>query len=166
MSDEKRTSAFRFSYNSVVDSLKTMVTVESNGQKLNVIALWDTGANCCAISEKVAQTLQLVKSGETTIHTPAGAKRVNTYLIDKIHLPNNVTVPDVRVMDSDIGAQGIDLLIGMNIISLGDLLVSNNGHTVFSFRTPPKPIPDLVTGISINNLINKHGKKQYYNHRK
>ena len=161
MSDEKITSAFRFRYNGIVDSLKTTVTIESNGQIMTVVALWDTGANCCAISENVAKNLPLIKSGETTIHTPAGAKRVSTYLIDKIHLPNDVIVPDVRVTDSDIGAQGIDLLIGMNIISLGDLLVSNNGCTVFSFRTPPKPIPDLVTGVSINNLINRHGKKPY-----
>ena len=166
MSDEKITSAFRFSYPGIVDSLKTTVTIENNDQKMDVVALWDTGANCCAISENVAKTLSLIKSGETTIHTPAGAKRVNTYLIDKIHLPNHVTVPDVRVMDSDIGAQGIDFLIGMNIISLGDLLVSNNGHTIFSFRTPSKPIPDLVTGISINNLINRHGNKSYRKKRK
>ena len=40
-------------------------------------------------------------------------------------------------MGSKIGAQGIDVLIGMDIISKGDFAVSNyNGKTQFSFRLP------------------------------
>ncbi len=40
-------------------------------------------------------------------------------------------------MDSEIGKQGIDVLIGMDIISNGDFAVSNyDGKTYFSFRLP------------------------------
>jgi hypothetical protein len=40
-------------------------------------------------------------------------------------------------MDSEIGNQGIDVLIGMDIISLGDFAISNfDGKTQFSFRIP------------------------------
>lgn len=40
-------------------------------------------------------------------------------------------------MDSEIGKQGIDVLIGMDIISNGDFAISNyEGRTQFSFRIP------------------------------
>ena len=158
--EEETTRAFRFSYTKVVDSLKTKVTIEVNGRKKEVVALWDTGANCCAVSEDVVKDLSLIKTGETNLLTPGGSKRANTYLVDHIFLPNAVVVHDVKVTDSEIGTQGIGLLIGMNIISLGDFLVCNsNGHTVFSFRTPSEPIPDFVTGIRLRNVVGqKHGK--------
>ena len=44
---------------------------------------------------------------------------------------------NLSVMDSEIGKQGIDVLIGMDIISLGDFAISNyESKTQFSFRIP------------------------------
>ena len=50
------------------------------------------------------------------------------YLLDLV-LPNEVHVPDVAVVDTEIGNQGVDVLIGMDIISLGDFAVSNYDST-------------------------------------
>lgn len=52
-------------------------------------------------------------------------------------LNNDVVFDDWLVMDSEIGSQGIDVLIGMDIISNGDFAISNyEGRTQFSFRLP------------------------------
>ena len=45
----------------------------------------------------------------------------------------------------NIGAAGIGVLIGMDIITSGDFSVSNyNGKTVFTFRTPSQERIDYV----------------------
>ena len=50
---------------------------------------------------------------------------------------NEIRIQNLIVMDSEIGKQGIDVLIGMDIISMGDFAVSNfDGKTQFSFRIP------------------------------
>ena len=52
-------------------------------------------------------------------HTPSGIGVMNVYMINLI-LNNEVVFSNLRVMDSEIGNQGIDVLIGMDIISNGD----------------------------------------------
>ncbi len=49
------------------------------------------------------------------------------------------------MIGSEIGNQGIDLLIGMDIIGLGDFAVTNlNGVTQFTFRLPSVESIDFV----------------------
>lgn len=56
-----------------------------------------------------------------------------------IVLNNEIVIQDVSVIDSEIGNQNIDVLIGMDIITLGDFGVSNfENKTQFSFRIPSK----------------------------
>ncbi|MDR1894625.1 MAG: hypothetical protein LBQ61_08080 [Spirochaetales bacterium] len=56
-----------------------------------------------------------------------------------IGLPNGVLIPDIRVIVSPLGGQE-DMLIGMDIIRLGDFSISNaNNETLFSFAIPPFP---------------------------
>jgi len=52
------------------------------------------------------------------------------------------------------------MLIGMDIIGIGDFAVSNyNNKTIFSFRYPSKHKIDFVHEINLQNLIGKkHGK--------
>jgi hypothetical protein len=72
-----------------------------------------------------------------------------------IGLPNTVLIPMKRVSIAKIGG-GADMLIGMDIISLGDFLISNAGNrTSFSFVIPPFPDqPDWVErSDKINNDI-------------
>ena len=53
-----------------------------------------------------------------------------------IGLPNMVMVDEVNVMICNLN-QGFDLIIGMDIILLGDFSISNgNGKTLFSFALP------------------------------
>ena len=122
-------------------------------------ALWDTGATSTCISEAVVQNLGLKVTGMMDIRTPSGTKTVNTFSVN-IGLPNHLNVADVRVCETDIGNQGIEALIGMDIISLGDFCVSNyDGKTVFSFRFPSKEATDYVPQSNIDNIIGTtHGK--------
>ena len=77
-------------------------------------------------------------------------------------LPNNVHVPDVPVVDTEIGDQGIDVLIGMDIISMGDFAVSNHdGKLVFTFRIPSIKTTDYVVEAKaeeVRAMIQQHGK--------
>ena len=70
------------------------------------------------------------------IQTPSGNGIVPIYCVD-LQLPNHVTIKEVQIAGSKIGQQGLGLIIGMNIMCIGDFAVSNfNGKTQFSFRIP------------------------------
>lgn len=137
-------SAFTLKFEGIVRQLRTSIRIETENYYLEGTALWDTGASCSCISQKVANDLRLIPTGRQMVLTPSGENIVNTYLVNVI-LPNNVTVKDVAVCDSDIGKQGLDMLIGMDIITCGDMSITNyNGKTFFSFRVPSQQPVDFV----------------------
>lgn len=77
------------------------------------------------------------------VQTAAGLSDVETYLID-IGLPNGVAFSAVQVSRAILGP-GSDVLVGMDIISMGDFSITNqNGNTVFSFRVPSCHTVDFV----------------------
>ena len=103
---------------------------------INVTALWDTGATGSAISPAVAQSMNLIPFKRTKV---IGVN--NTSIVDvakvSIGLPNMVMVEEVNVMICNLN-QGFDVIIGMDIILLGDFSISNGGgKTLFSFALPP-----------------------------
>lgn len=151
-------SAFTIRYHAKLNKLMTPVSVVSGENSVDGEAIWDTGATSSCVSEDVVEKLGLIPIGMREIHTPSGSKSVNTYLVNVI-LPNRLTVTGVTVLETDIGKQGISMLIGMDIISLGDLAVSNyNQKTAFSFRFPSKETTDYVPQSNIDNLLGKkHG---------
>lgn len=159
MSEPHIFHAFTTQSSHLINRLINDVIVSYNGKQQKVRALWDTGATGTCISTTVVQELEMVPTGKMNINTPAGSKIVNTYLLD-VMLPNNVGVNDIQVCDSDIGNQGIDMLLGMDVILLGDFSVSSfGGKTTFTFRTPSKQKTDYVQQIRADNVIGqKHGK--------
>ena len=58
-----------------------------------------------------------------------------------VMLPNKVMVKGIRATESDL--QICDALIGMDIITLGDMLITNAPNTRFEFRLPSKGAPSL-----------------------
>ena len=110
------------------------------------VGLWDTGATATSISSNVAEQLGLKLLSQTKINHAGGTSLVNTFLIDLI-LPNKVKITQVGVTESKL-SHGIDLLIGMDIITFGDFAVTNfNNKTCFSFRMPSKEKIDFVKGF-------------------
>ena len=55
-------------------------------------------------------------------------------------LPNNIIVKGLRVGDGEF--QGFDMLLGMDVISLGDFHLTNDGNTVFKFTIPSESHKD------------------------
>ncbi len=150
--------AFVYKYPVLSPKLISTVQVSHNNRMKEVSALWDTGATVTCVSMELAKELSLVPTGMREIRTPSGAKTVNTYLVD-LELPNKVTVTNVMVCDSDIGTQGLGVLIGMNIILQGDFAVSNfKGKTTFTFRIPSQKETNYVNEARLQDLVGeKHG---------
>ena len=129
-------SVFTEKYNNIQNRLINSAIVEFKKDFIPVKAQWDTGATGTCISKEVVKRLNLIPPGMIRVQTPSGEGTMNKYMINLI-LNNEVRVMNLSVMDSEIGNQGIDVLIGMDIISLGDFAVSNyEGKTQFSFRIP------------------------------
>lgn len=104
--------------------------------------LWDTGASSSCISQRLAKELKLTQTGVATTFTAAGPSQTKTYVVN-IGLPNHVQIPMVQVSEAVLN--GFDVLIGMDIITLGDFSITNvNGKTVFSFRIPSTETIDYV----------------------
>ena len=98
-------------------------------------AVWDTGAMGTSISRALAEELRLDKSGEIEITGVTGTALCSKYLVS-LHLMNGIVIPELEVSDCE-GNIGCDVLIGMDVITLGDFAISNIGNqTSFSFRIP------------------------------
>ena len=127
---------FTEKYNKIQRKIINSAIVEHEKDFLPVKALWDTGATGTCISKQLAEKLKLEPIGVTVIQTPSGKATVNKYLINLI-LNNEVIFKEWEVLDSEIHKQGLDILIGMDIISHGDFAISNfEDKTQFSFRLP------------------------------
>jgi hypothetical protein len=103
-------------------------------------ALWDTGAAISAIVPRIQQELNLVQIGTKYVRGVTGVKKVPLVMLT-LELPNDLLKQDVEVavcnFSSDVG-----MIIGMNIITLGDfVLLHGNNHTEFSFTIPPRHLP-------------------------
>lgn len=159
MADNIVYHAYTTKYDRLSQKLANDVQVAHKDRMCSATALWDTGATGTCISEELVKELDLVPTGKLNISTPSGSSVVNTYLVD-ILFPNKVMIKDVVVCGTKIGEQGIQVLIGMDIITLGDLAVSNyEGKTTFSFRIPSRTETDYVKEIKRENLIGqRHGK--------
>jgi hypothetical protein len=106
------------------------------------VAIWDTGATASVISPEVVKACRLKPIGMTQVHGVHGVAMAEQYLIN-IRLPNGLGVQKVLVTLGQLG--GAQVLIGMDIITLGDFSITNqNGTTVFSFRHPSSTTVDYV----------------------
>lgn len=142
--------AFTTSYNQLSNKLiNEAILINGSKEYKTSFAQWDTGATHTCISKRVVENLGLIPIGQKHMQTPSGQIITNEYRID-IKLQNeNVLLKNIFVIDSEIGDQGIDVLIGMNIINLGDFSVSNfGGKTTFSFRVPSMATTDYVKLIN------------------
>lgn len=98
--------------------------------------LWDTGSSESVISSDFVKKLNLLPIGIATVGTTGMTSKSNVYklhfvLAEKLHITLNVTESD------QLSGSGIDMLIGMDVITLGDFAITSYGDTIcFSFRYP------------------------------
>ena len=106
-------------------------------------AIWDTGATGSVITEKVVKEVELQQVGLVNVQTPNGVCQQGTYYVS-LWLPGKVAFSELKVTCGDLG-DGVDILIGMDVMNKGDFSVSNfNGITTFSFRVPSKELIDFT----------------------
>ncbi len=107
------------------------------------IALWDTGATSTCVTPNVLASVQLPQVGIRQCGDPSGVRNRRVFL-GCLYLPNQVYFDRIELIEVDQIA-GADMLIGMDIISLGDFAITGSqGKTVFSYQYPSQERIDFV----------------------
>jgi hypothetical protein len=115
--------------------------------------IWDTGATGSVITANVVTALGLIPTGQKQVYTAKGPQYTNTYLVN-IALPMGVMVPNIAVTEGNL--HEVDVLIGMDIITLGDFSITNkDGNTVMSFRVPSTVEHDYVPEANNHNSFDR-----------
>ncbi len=118
--------------------IRTDLAVESivskkPGEKIVCDAIWDTGANASAISFDTVRKLGLMPVQTAFFTTANGRCEMPMYMVD-LTLPNGRQIKDVMVSGLKLGI--CDALVGMDVITQGDLHLTNDGNMIFSFHIP------------------------------
>ena len=113
-------------------------------------ALWDTGATHSVIGLQTVEPLGLIPIAQQAIIGVHGEQEAWIYVVD-ILLPNNVVYQNCEVAGAAIG--GHDLLVGMDIIGMGDFSVC--GGRFVSYCAPPfeKPVNFVERAERANERI-------------
>ena len=135
-------------FDKVVRDIQSNLVIVGSGERISgnktpvvVKAIWDTGAYGSVISPKVAEELGLIPVGVKPIQTANGIYEAYAHVVD-VMLPNKLVIRGVEVSESDLKV--CDALIGMDIISMGDMKVTNKPTTKFIFRIPSEGDTPLV----------------------
>ena len=104
-------------------------------------ALWDTGATLTAIKPKLRDMLKLhmVRTGSSATVAGLGGIFDADYTVLSLRIRDNFEINwcPVYVLDYTVD---VDIIIGMDIIGMGDFVVSNTDKkTSFSFIIPSLP---------------------------
>ena len=124
------------------------------------LAVWDTGATTTVITSRAVEECELKQTGMIELHGVHGSETTPTYLVN-IFLPNNVRVLDLKVAQAPLTGDA-DVLVGMDIIRMGDFAVSSyENKTSFSFRVPSEERVDFLPQEARRSpltQIHSHGK--------
>ena len=115
-----------------------------NETAIPIQAAWDTGSTYTCISREFVEKYNLNVLNESSVSTPYG--KVKSGEVDTIVILNNDMGFSVNAVIQDyIHEEGVDLLIGMDIISKGDFAISTyDDITCFSFRCPSQGLIDFT----------------------
>ena len=130
--------AFTITYSRIVTELLTPAVVSSYYSPSNFInaknAVWDTGATGTGINISLARKINLEPIERNIVQGAHGKKEVDVYAIN-IQLDNAI-FKKISVAGLELGDK-TDVIIGMNIITLGDFAISNaHGKTTFTYAIP------------------------------
>ena len=155
--------AFTISYDRQVKRLFTsagVLPVFTNGDTAVVTpikakAVWDTGAVFTCIRPALFQHIELPLLGAIGLKTITGigGKIEAPAILVNLFITSTLIIEGCPAFIVDL-PKSIDILIGMDIIGMGDFAVCNaNNKTSFSFAMPP--FPDRINFADKADLINK-----------
>ena len=163
MPDNQYHYAFDAEYSGIPRELTTVAQIfpfatRDDTKSVTTNILWDTGATHSSLTNKIVQYLGL-KSIDTAIVHGVNSSKVTDVVIASIRLSDSIFLTGKRFSVNEI--PGADVLIGMDIIMLGDFAISNSeGKTRFSFVIPPfkNKISFTEKANDINDRLSR-GKK-------
>jgi len=127
--------------NSIVIDIEICVPVPIHGYPqdkkipLKARALIDTGASRSAVRDTFIQVAKLASYGKRTIRMAKGEYISSVYTVD-ILFPNCMMAKDIKAAEFT-GNHNFDFIIGMDILCMTDMAISNAGSvTVLSLRSP------------------------------
>jgi predicted aspartyl protease len=131
-----------------------------NTQPIEATALWDTGAIATCIKPWLKDKLNLRLLNTQTLLAGVGGE-INAHVtLVNIQLMCDVEIYDCPVYVADFPGDE-DILIGMDIINMGDFVVCDtDGKTSFSFAIPPLPErTNFVEMVKTTNVNKKNTAK-------
>lgn len=125
-------------YDNIVNRLKTEIDVCPCNNRKQILrvknAVWDTGAVISAISNEYIEKMHLNPINNGVVITSTGQSDCCYYLID-VYLTSGDCIKAVKVMGLPFKNHDADFIIGMDIISKGNLIIKNeNGKTKIDFE--------------------------------
>jgi len=126
---------FKYEYTTVTSYITTIAEIESAGKREEVKALWDTGSNRTLINPRLIEKFNLQSTGNGFLDTISDKEVPSKLYNINLTLPGKIELPNIEVIGGE--TKGCDILIGMDIISQGDFVVTNfNRKTTFIFHKP------------------------------
>ncbi len=129
-------ATFKKEYPCVVERVITECDIYTTGGRKfhSERAMWDTGSDTTVLSARIVKELGLKPHMQGGIEGIGGATGSNVYMVH-LALPTGNMVTYIEAMESDF--DDIDVLIGMDVISFGDFVLTNaDNKTIFQFRLP------------------------------
>lgn len=138
-------------------AIKTPVKVKNmlTNAETDTFGVWDTGATNSVITKAAAQRLGLTVVSMANVGGVHGNQTVPVYFVLLTLNNQNISV-QVRVSEGNVASFSKDgdaeILIGMDVISLGDFCISNyNGQTLMTFRIPSLTKIDYCEEVNLHN---------------
>jgi hypothetical protein len=149
--------AFSENWKAYTNKLITKALVFQNfpgGGFADIKVIWDTGATQSVIDNDLKINLNFIPISSKLVFG-VNRKQYVDIVAASIKLPNGFVIKNKRFYVCNL-PPGIDMLIGMDIIQLGDFHISNKGgKTQFSFVIPSLPdIYNLAEEAAKLNAVN------------
>lgn len=132
-----------------------VLTNPFTGEKISTKGIWDTGATNSVITKSSARKLGLIPISRAVVNGVHGEREVNVYYVN-ITLNNNQITLNTQVTEcEELSPDHTNgMLIGMNVITLGDFSITNfDDRTVMSFVVPSQKKTDFVAEIKEYNRL-------------
>lgn len=124
--------------------LTTDEHIDHNGKLIPINALWDTGSSESVISSNIVKELSLQSVGSALLNGTSLSCKTKIYEIILLFAEKQRIA--LQVTESpQIGGSGIDLLIGLDVISMCDFAVSSDNENVcMTVRYPSRGLIDFT----------------------